>query len=818
MTLFRRKGSYLWETESVLRAIGRLLRRLIKTTTVIVFTATVVPVAMIGAALGIVLFTPVPVTIPDKKTQAAVRPSYVYDANGDLLTVFRRVETNIPIDKKDIPKVLRQAVVAAEDRRFYTHNGVDAVGLVRAVRRDLQKGEAEQGASTITQQLVKAVYYPDDATGAITDQSQNAAKRNFNKVWRKLRIAVIANRLDRQMTKEDVLFQYLSNIFLGNGAYGVGAASHVYFRKPVSQLTLSEAATLAGIIPAPSKYEPRGNRSNAEFKRKATLRQMLELEYISESEYEEALSQELWVDTDGAPPLGKPVTLVFGPQEVKTKYPYFVDYVRRYLVSRYGEALLYGGGLQIRTTLDPILQDEAEKTAANALGKTNAQLEMSIVSVEPLTGFVKALVGGRDFYAPGGQVNLALGDCPTPEKLKKLLNGRPPKLAPTCNGRNYVDGGGSGRSPGSSMKPIVLAAAFDQGIPPTQIISGAQYLDPRCKKPVKGCVINNYEGASYGDVDLREATVRSVNTAYARLGYDLVGIENVARMAQNLGITSAWYDPARHGPSYSLGGIDVSPLEMAAAYSVFAGRGKRAPATPILTVIDEAGKEFENNITRTPRQVLRQSVADNVTNVLQDVVSSGTGRRAALGDRPVAGKTGTSQGYGNAWFVGYTPTLATAVWMGYKDRPRPLRNILGVGSVAGGTIPAATWGAYMKQAMNGIAPTSFDEPAPIKRPVIISTKELIKKKQREGFDLGPRKSIGSTSATSAVVLLGDGFITPPPPPVQNSPTAAPIPGTPASPSPPVDSSGGSSPSPPDPGVPTESIVPIPLGGVKPGSL
>ena len=797
----------------MLRLIGRFLRRLVKTTTVLVFTATVVPVAMIGAALGIVLFTPVPVTIPAKKTQAPIQPSYVYDANGELLTVFRRLETNIPFQKSDIPKVLRNAVVAAEDRRFYTHNGVDAVGLLRALRRDLQKGEAEQGASTITQQLVKAVYYPDDESGSILDQSENAAKRNANKVMRKLRIAVIANRLDRQMTKEDILFEYLSNIFLGSGAYGVGAASQVYFRKPVSQLTLSEAATLAGIIPAPSKYEPRGSKRNAEFKRKVTLGQMLELGYVTNSEYTMAIAEELWVDTDGSPPPGKPVTLVFGPQEVKTKYPYFVDYVRRYLVARYGEALVYGGGLEIRTTIDPILQEQAETTAAAALGKTEAQLEMSIVSVEPLTGFVKALVGGRDFYAPGGQVNLALGDCPTVEKLQRLLRGKSPKLAATCTGRDYVDGGGSGRSPGSSIKPIVLAAAFDQGIPPTQVISGAQYVDPRCKKPVKGCVISNYEGAAYGNVDLRQATVRSVNTAYARLGYDLVGIENVAKMAQRLGITSAWYDPSRHGPSYSLGGIDVSPLEMAAAYSVFAGRGKRAPATPILTVRDRAGKELENNITRNPKQVLKQSVADNVTSVLQDVVSQGTGKRAALGDRPVAGKTGTSQGYGNAWFVGYTATLSTAVWMGYKDRPRPLRNILGVGNVAGGTIPAATWGAYMKKAMAGVAPTNFDEPAPIKRPVVLSTREIIQKKERVGFDLGPRKGIATTSANSAVLSLQAGAIEPPPLPLNDDPTpTAPEP-NPASPGtePPTGASAGESST-------AGAVVPVPVPAVGDGPV
>ena len=728
---------------AVLRLIGRFLRRLTKTVAVLVVTVTVVPAAMVATTLAIVLFTPVPVTIPARKLQPLIQPSEVYDANGELITVFRKVEQNIPTKQSDIPLVLKHAVIAAEDRRFYTHNGVDAVGLVRAVRRDLQKKEAEQGASTITQQLVKAVYYPDDPADVAA--STSSLKRDANRAWKKLRIAVIANRLDRRMTKDTILFEYLSNIFFGNGAYGVGAASQTYFRKNVADLTISEAATLAGIIPAPSKYEPRGNLSNAEFKRKATLRQMREQGYITSTQYTEALGQELWVETDGPPLPGKRVTLVYGPREVVTRYPYFVDYVRRYLISRYGEATVYGGGLKVATTLDPALQDEAEATAAKTLKGTKAPLELSIVSVEPLTGFVKALVGGRDFYAPGGQVNLALGDCPKPAALKKLLRGKNPKLAPTCTGRNYVDGGGSGRSPGSSFKPIVLAAAFTQGVPPTQVISGAPYVDPRCKKAVKGCVINNYEGASYGAVDLRTATVKSVNTAYARLGFDIVGIENVAKMAQRLGITSAWYDPARHGPSYSLGGIDVSPLEMAAAYSVFAGRGLRAPATPIISVIDAGGRVLEDNTQSRPRQVLSKAVADNVNSVLQGVVTGGTGTRAALGDRPVAGKTGTSQGYGNAWFVGYTPTLSTAVWLGYKDRPRPLVGIKGVGRVAGGTIPAQTWAAYMTLAMC-VPVTTFDEPAPIKRPPkAASPIEVAKRKARVGLDAGIRRKLESTA-------------------------------------------------------------------------
>ena len=746
----------------VMRLIGRIVRMVVKSATVLTFSVTVVPLALVAAVLGMVLFTPVPVAIPARKVQAAVLPSSVYDANGQLLTVFRRFESNIPMRRGDIPRVLRQAVLASEDRRFYSHQGVDIKGLARAVRRDLKSGEAEQGASTITQQLVKTVYYPEDDLKDAQTANATPLRRTLDRGWRKLRIAIIANRLDRELGKDEILYEYLSNIFLGNGAYGMAAASESYFRKPIKELTASEAATLVGIIPAPSKYEPRTNMANAEFKRKATLRQMNDVGYLNDVELADALSQELWAVSQGDPPAGKKVTIVYGAREVQTQYPYFVDYVRRYLIARYGDAAVYSGGLRVTTTIDPRLQAAAEAASQNTLRGTNTNLEMSIVSVEPLTGYVKALVGGRDFSAPGGQVNLALGDCPKPAKLRNLLRGRSPKLAPTCTGRNYVDGGGSGRSPGSSIKPIVLAAAFAQGVPPTQVVSGAQYVDPRCKKPVKGCVIRNYEGAAYGPVDLRTATVKSVNTAYARLGYDVVGIENVAKMAQRLGITSAWYDPARHGPSYSLGGIDVSPLEMAAAYSVFAGRGLRAAATPILSVVDSNGKVLEDNTQTRPRRVLSQAVADNVNEVLQAVVTEGTGKRAALGDRPVAGKTGTSQGYGNAWFVGYTPTLSTAVWMGYRDRPRPLYGIRGVARVAGGTLPAATWSAYMKVAMKGIQATTFDEAAPIVRPKKLSVAEIKARKLREGIDPGIRRTPSGTPTSTFLSADGPPLLVTPP--------------------------------------------------------
>ncbi len=556
-------------------------------TIVLLFVAVVlVPGAMAAAGLGIALFTPVPVHIPEPKQLPTILPSRVYDNRGNLIAEFKEFDSNIPVRAEDVPEVLKQAVIASEDRRFYRHRGVDLQGILRAIRVEANdEPGAQQGASTITMQLVKQVYL-----GERNDLRAPGLSLQ-ERAWGKLKQAVMANRLDRTMPKEEILYRYLSNVFLGQGAYGVGAASQTYFRKPVSQLTLSEAATLVGIIPAPSAYEPRSNVANAETKRKITLDQMLREGYISQVEHDRAIAQRLWLESQGEPPAGQPVTLVYSRPKTETRYPYFVDYVRRYLVARYGEELLYRGGLQIETTIDPDLQAKAEATAASTLKGTNKLLELSIVSVEPGTGFVKAMVGGRDFDAPGGQVNLALGNCPSIESLTRRL-GHAPDLAPTCVKRNDVTGGGSGRSPGSSIKPIVLAAAFEQGITPRTVYSGALYQPPGGGRP-----IGNYEGASYGSVDLRTATIKSVNTTYARLGMD-VGIKEVAKTAQKLGITSAWYDPKVHGASYSIGGIDVSPLEMAAAYSVFANHGVRNPATPVLRVTDAAGKVLEETPIR----------------------------------------------------------------------------------------------------------------------------------------------------------------------------------------------------------------------------
>ena len=736
----------------------------VKTVVVLVIALTVLPASMGATAVAIVLFTPVPVTVPDKRTLPSIQPSYVYDSLGNQIAVFKDFDSNIPVSLADIPDVLKQAVISAEDRRFFRHKGVDLKGIARAVKADYDGKTGQQGASTITMQLVKQLY-----SGDTPEDLRNDSKSGIEKAFGKLRQAIVANRLDRTNTKNEILYEYLTSIYLGQGAYGVGAAAQTYFRKPVRQLSLSEAATIAGIIPAPSFYEPRDHTSSAEVKRKATLQRMHTEGYITDAQLRQALDQELWVDRgDGVePPLGKSVTLVYSRPKTDTTYPYFVDYVRRYIIAHYGEERLYRGGLQVETTIDPTLQAQAEAAAAKLLKGTKKDLATAIVSVEPTTGFVRALVGGKDFDAPDGQVNLALGNCPSVKSLTDRL-GHKPALAPRCSGADDIDGGGSGRSPGSSIKPVVLAAAFTEGILPTTVYDGSPYKPPGCKGSCRA--IGNYEGAAYGSVDLRTATVKSVNTVYARLGID-VGIKTVASMAQKLGINSAWYDPKVHGASYSLGGIDVSPLEMASVYAVFANHGLRQPSTPVVRVTDAEGDVLEDNSSRPGTQVISVAVADNVTDVLRGVVEGGTGTRAALGDRPVAGKTGTSQGYGNAWFVGYTPSLSTAVWMGYKDAPRPMRNIKGVGNVAGGTLPASTWKDYMSVALADQPVLEFDPPGRLVRRQPLDSKELLRRKARGGLDRGAGRAVRKVPAESFVQKSG-------PPPVA-APTGAELAGTPA---------------------------------------
>jgi penicillin-binding protein 1A len=660
------------------------MRRFFNLVAALIVLSLFVPVGTAGTLLAAFIFLPLPATLPEPSPGIASQISHIYDLDGNEIGIFRRFEQSKPILPTDIPEHLKGAVIASEDRNFYSHGGVDVEGTMRALWTDIRGGAISQGGSTITQQYVRNAF-------------ESVGKERS--IDRKVREAILASQLDRQVDKQEILFRYLSTVYFGEGAFGVGAASETYFRKPVNDITVSEAALLAGLIPAPSRYSPRVNPDLAENKRVIVLNAMREEGLIDETLYQIALPEKVHLASAGPAP--GPATVIHPPLQQTTAFPYFVDYVRRYLEERYGRERVFSGGLQIFTSIDPHMQAAAEAAVSDTLSGTEPPLEMSLVAVEPPTGLVKALVGGRDFAVE--QTNLALGRS----------------------------GAGSGRQPGSSFKPFVLAEAFETGITPAKRYSGQNGIcvgggdPPYCPK--------NYGGGSYGNIDLATAARKSVNTVFVQLIRD-VGVEETMNLAREMGITSANYDPAVHGYSIALGALDVNPLDMASAFSVFANRGLRQEPSPIIRVLDNEGNVLEDNAVREPKRVLKEAVADNVNAVLRGVLESGgTAGGRGIG-RPSAGKTGTTDDSADAWFVGYTPVLSTAVWMGYSDTRRPMRGIKGVGAVTGGSWPARTWQAFMSAALAGVPPTEFNEPAPL-RPIA----DQAKLRARLGFDLGPRR-------------------------------------------------------------------------------
>ena len=744
--------------------MGPWVRQLGRAVVLFVFCTTVVPLVVAVVVLGTLLFVPLPATLPEARPLESSQASRVLDAQGNEIGVFKAFEQNVPVQPQDIPLVLKQAVVAAEDSRFYGHSGVDIRGSARALIRDIQGAETLQGGSTITQQYVKLTYTGKDRTLA-----------------RKVKEAVVASRLDRKIDKDEILFRYLSTISLGEGTFGVGAASETYFRKSVSALSASEAATLAGVIPAPSFYSPRDFPDRAEQKRVIVLDKMLKEGFLTREEHANALRAKLVLSDKPANP--KLATVVYPPVQPQSRYPYFVDYVRRFLVNKYGEDLVFRGGLTIQSTIEPDLQAKAEKQVANALAGTRPHrdpkkngdpnlLNMTLVAVEPATGRVKALVGGRD---PNdryiGKVNRALGDCPTKPTDPKIKVDVPAKC---WEDEAPVEGGGSGDQPGSTFKVFTLAAAFKQGMSPNKSYSSAApFRVPGCTGD--RCTISNAGdgGSSGGSMTLAQATAGSVNVVFARLGQD-VGNKAIAQTAADMGMSQVWQSPQVHGASYTLGAIEVASLEMASSFGVLANRGVKAPASPIVKIVDKDGKVVEDNLAPKGEKVLEEGVADTMNSVLQGPLESGTARGKGIG-RPAAGKTGSTNDNFDAWFVGYTPNLSTAVSMGY-DEGKPLVGIKGVSTVFGGTIPASTWQGFMQQALENVPPTDFNAPPPISNVEDDAARAL-----RGGIDAGGKREaiptnpggpyeVGSVSGNSAPGR-------PAPPPVS---TTIPPPTTPTS--------------------------------------
>ena len=562
---------------------------------------------------------------------------YVYANDGKtILAVLRGSESRVLVKSDDISPVMKQAIVAVEDRRYWEHSGVDLRAVLRALVADVRQQGVVQGGSTITQQFVKNQYV-----------------RNTRSVGRKVREAALAWQLEQRWSKERILTAYLNTIYFGNGAYGVQQAAQIYFQKGAPKLTLPEAALLAGLPASPTAFDPVANPRAARERREQVLQAMLDTDAITPSEFAAARNA----------PLPSRVTIpgTEGPA------PYFANYVKQQLVDSFGGHRVFGGGLRATTTLDLKLQEIARQSISKWLTAPEGP-EAALVAMEPSTGNVVAMVGGN--YRES-QFNLA------------------------------VQGE---RQPGSAFKPVVLAAALERGISPATRLESKPLLIPFDGKVYP---VSNYDDAYLGDVDLETATIHSDNAVYVQLT-EIVGPQGVARMARRLGVAS----PMHPFLSIGLGAQAVNPLELARAYTAFANggfridaelRGKgirpleRAPRA-IDVVRDVNEKQAARNFGR-PRRVISERSAAWVTRLLRQVVDEGTGVRAGLPNWTLAGKTGTTENYGDAWFVGYSPDLVVAVWVGYPTRLRPMLTEFHGEAVAGGTYPALIFKSFMERAL-----------------------------------------------------------------------------------------------------------------------
>ncbi|MDI6799375.1 MAG: PBP1A family penicillin-binding protein [Actinomycetota bacterium] len=564
--------------------------------------------------------------------KATAQTSKLYDVNGKVIAGLHAEQNRVLIPLDDMPDDIKNAVIAIEDERFYKHIGFDPIRIIGALLADVKAGgRPVQGASTITQQYAKNMFLTADKT-----------------IERKLKELLLAYQLERRYNKDKILEKYLNTIYFGAGCYGIETASEAFFGKPASQMSLAESALLAGVIKAPNTYSPYKDSKRAKERRDLVLTQMRKLGFITKKE--EAAAK--------ATPI-KVYELKMG----SSKAPYFVEYVKQSLLDELGENAVFKGGLEIYTTLDLDMQTYAEEAILTALNK-EGDPSAALVAIEPKTGYIKALVGGKDFSTQ--KYNLAIQGI---------------------------------RQPGSSFKTFVLTAAIDKGCSPSRIYESGPIT---FQMPGQDWNVTNYDGGSKGPITIRQATILSVNGVYARLIMD-VGPENVVKMAKEMGIKT----DLKPYPSIALGAQNVSPLEMASAYATLANEGVRCEPIAILKVLDSGGKVLKYNSIKQ-KDAVNPATAYLVTNILQDVIRAGTGRRASIG-RPAAGKTGTAQRYQDAWFVGYTPDLAAAVWVGHPEGSIPMRNVHGI-RVTGGSFPAQIWGKFMSNSLADTPKTAFAGP------------------------------------------------------------------------------------------------------------
>lgn len=600
-----------------------------------------------GAAAFYVL-TVLPRTLPSVaalENYDPIQGTKVFDDNDELITEFH-VERRIFVPLAQVPGSLRDAILATEDARFYAHFGVDPVGVARAVYQNLRRGRIVEGGSTVTQQLAKVLFLTPDRSLA-----------------RKLREAVLALEIERRYSKDRILELYLNNIYFGHGAFGVEAASQTFFRKGVSELAVNEAALLAGLPKAPTTYSPFERPEAAKRRRAVVLGRMVEVGVLQVPDAQRLASADLGV---------------VPPQRRRTTAQYYLEYVQQALEQEYGADIVFRGGLHVYTTLSPRMQLQAEHAVREGLQALEARRrkdaekaastvaverpEGALLAIEPETGYIKAMVGGYDFQR---------------SEFNRAVQAR--------------------RQPGSAFKPFVYIAALEAGLTPATIVDDApvEYATGpggRVWRP------DNYDRKFRGPITIQRAVEESVNVVAIRV-QERVGVRRTAEVARRLGVES----PIQPNLSLALGTSDVSLLEITAAYGALANRGAWVKPTAIRYVLDAQGKLLLENVPNL-RQAVAPETAYVITHMLRGAVERGTGGAARALGRPVAAKTGTTNDYSNAWFIGYTPELVTGVWVGY-DRPRSLGR-----QETGARAALPIWTAFMTEALAGRPITDFPVP------------------------------------------------------------------------------------------------------------
>ncbi|MGI8663027.1 MAG: transglycosylase domain-containing protein [Acidimicrobiales bacterium] len=635
-----KRRSFLWRWRRALFLAGLLL---------------VAGVAGLGYALAQIELPPERINAQTSYICAGDVRSNCTEQNALAKLAGDQDRTNVRL--ADVPQVMLDAVLAAEDRDFFKHGGVDPLGVARAFWADVRNSGSTQGGSTITQQYVKKAYLSDE--------------RSFT---RKVKEAVLAIKVENELTKQQILERYLNTVYFGRGAYGVGAAARAYCDYDLTSGTLSEAAYLAGLIRSPETADAVSDPATAKFRRHTVLANMLDAKMIASGAYAAADSVPFVVASapgaaDGFVQPRTPRNNIDVKQGADVGSDYFVAYVRQQLRDHgFSDAEIYGGGLRVYTTLNL----DAQRAAWDAVHSTLDQPDdpqSGVVTLDP-DGHVIAMYGGSDFGA--SQVNRAVGAA----------------------------GGGSGRQPGSSFKPFVLAEAVVQGISLQSVFNAPSKIVIPHANAGGPWEVDNAEPSS-GVLNLIDATRESSNTVFAQLMVK-VKPENVIPLAHAMGIKAELQEVN----SLVLGTSEVSPLDMASGYSTFAHRGSHIEPTAILRVERPDGSVVTFDQARsTP---LTENQSDLVTYALRQVILGGTGTGANFG-KEAAGKTGTAEENQDAWFVGFTPNgYTTAVWVGY-DTPTPMKSVHGL-TVFGGTFPATIWRKTMANVLDGIAVGSFTNP------------------------------------------------------------------------------------------------------------